>query len=120
MHGQETELWRHLGGKMKQVSASIQSLASKETVDELRELLSLSRRMDQHPYRTLAAALGTGYILGGGLFSPVTRRLVGAGLKIGLRVAAVPLLKEQISELLFGSNEDERRNEPRNQQGETS
>lgn len=120
MQGHEAELWRHLGSKVKQVSASIQNLASKETVDELRELLSLSQRMEQHPYRTLAAALGTGYILGGGLFSPATRRLVGAGLKIGLRVAAVPLFKEQLSDLLFGSNEDELRDQPRNQQGETS
>jgi hypothetical protein len=120
MHGDEAELWGHLGSKLKQVGASLQELASKETVDELRQLLSLSRRMEQHPYRTLAAALGTGYVLGGGLFSPATRRLVGAGLKIGLRVAAVPLLKQQLSELLFGSNEDEQRNRSPNQEGETS
>ena len=39
-----------------------------------------------------AAALGVGYVLGGGLFSALTFRLVG----LGVRVAAVPLVKNQL------------------------
>ena len=39
------------------------------------------------------AALGVGYVLGGGLFSPTTARL----LRIGARLALVPIIKSQVS-----------------------
>jgi hypothetical protein len=32
----------------------------------------LKTRFDQHPYGALAAALGVGYVLGGGFFTPLT------------------------------------------------
>jgi hypothetical protein len=38
------------------------------------------------------AAAGIGYVLGGGLFSPMTSRL----LKVGLRLALVPVIKSQL------------------------
>ena len=88
----EPEPWRKLGHKVERVGASIQCLASQESIGELRETIALSRRMDAHPYGMLAAALGAGYVLGGGLFSSVTRSLLSAGLAIGLRAALIPLL----------------------------
>jgi hypothetical protein len=39
-------------------------------------------------------ALGVGFVLGGGLFSRVTARLVGAGARIGLRMAVIPLMAQ--------------------------
>ena len=49
--------------------------------------------MKRNPYGTVAAALGIGYVLGGGLFTPLTARIVRLGLRIGMRLAVLPLLK---------------------------
>ena len=42
------------------------------------------------------AAAGIGYVLGGGLFSPLTSKIV----RIGLRVALIPLVKSQFENLV--------------------
>jgi hypothetical protein len=52
----------------------------------------LARQTREHPMRSLAAAMGVGFVLGGGLFSRVTARIVSAGLRVGLRMAVVPLM----------------------------
>jgi hypothetical protein len=57
---------------------------------------SLSRQTKEHPVRSVAFALGAGYVLGGGLFSPLTARIVGAAVRLGLRLAFVPLLTQSI------------------------
>src|SRR5712675_1385477 len=49
----------------------------------------------ERPIVCLAGALGVGYVLGGGLFSPVTGRL----LKVGVRLALLPLIKSQLGVL---------------------
>lgn len=49
------------------------------------------------PYTTLAAAIGVGYVLGGGLFTPFTARVVGGALRLGLRVAVLPLLQQELA-----------------------
>ncbi|MBA2662530.1 MAG: hypothetical protein H0U74_09570 [Bradymonadaceae bacterium] len=46
----------------------------------------------QNPYAVLAAAAGIGYVIGGGLFSPFTRRL----LRVGMKALVVPLAATQI------------------------
>lgn len=48
--------------------------------------------MQRHPYQTLAAAVGVGYVLGGGLFTPLTLNV----LRLGLRVATIPLVQREI------------------------
>lgn len=45
-----------------------------------------------HPYAALAAAFGVGYVLGGGLFTSTTARLLGLGVKL----AAVPLVQNML------------------------
>ncbi len=54
---------------------------------ELYERLDLSRELESHPYRTLALAAAAGYVLGGGLFTPLTGHLV----RVGLRLALLPM-----------------------------
>lgn len=49
------------------------------------------------PYTTLAAALGVGYVVGGGLFTPFTGRLLGGAFKLALRVAVLPLLQQELA-----------------------
>lgn len=47
----------------------------------------------RRPYATLAAALGAGYVLGGGLFTPLTARVVRAGA----RLLVLPLLQQELA-----------------------
>lgn len=65
---------------------------ARSTFEDLGQAIDLRGRVDRHPYAMVAAALGVGYVLGGGLFSSLTFRLVG----LGVRVAAIPLVKQQL------------------------
>jgi len=69
---------------------------SRDAVSNLRESLDIDGRVDRNPYGMLAAALGVGYVLGGGIFSPLTARIVGFGLRMGIRLAAIPFIKEEL------------------------
>src|SRR5450755_3093722 len=48
----------------------------------------------EHPGRSVAMAVGVGYVLGGGLFSRLTARIVGTAIRIGLRTALLPFVTE--------------------------
>jgi hypothetical protein len=79
-------------------------------VSELKRAAAIDERVGRHPYGSVAAALGIGYVLGGGLFTPLTSRIVALGLRIGVRLAFLPMLKDEISVLadaLTGENESE-------------
>ena len=71
-----------------------------EAAAELYERLDIGRQLQEHPYRTLAIAAGIGYVLGGGLFTPLT----GTLLRIGARAAMLPMLQNTIT----GPVEEER------------
>ena len=79
-------------------------------VDEVSRSLDLKGRIERNPYGTLAGAIGLGYVLGGGFFTPLTGRLVSLGFKLGVRLAVLPLLNDQIanvlSDALGGSGEN--------------
>ncbi len=62
--------------------------------------LDMSGQVQAHPLRTVAVAAGVGYLLGGGLFSPLTGRL----LRIGLRALVVPLVTRQFEALAEGAS----------------
>lgn len=92
----------------------------RQRVDEWAEVLRREAR--QNPGRSVALALGAGYVLGGGLFSGLTARLVATVVRIGLRVAVVPLVSDGIAALgegLIGrrggneQDDDERMSPPR-------
>jgi len=51
-----------------------------------------ARQIQEHPIRSLAAALGIGFVLGGGLSSRFTASIVATGL----RMAVVPLIVESL------------------------
>src|SRR5688572_4402891 len=90
-------------------------------VDEAKRSLEsfaddLRTRVEEEPVKTLAIALGAGYIVGGGLFSALTGRLLYGGLRIGLRMAALPLVREELMGLIEsisdrGRGESERRHQ---------
>lgn len=62
--------------------------------------------VNEHPLATLGAALIVGFALGGGLASPGTRRLLWTGLKLGVRLAVVPALQQQVSDLASSMGEN--------------
>ncbi len=62
---------------------------------ELRD--RLMREADVRPFRTAGLAVASGYLLGGGLFSKLTARLVGTGLRIGLRLAFIPFVTQSLA-----------------------
>jgi hypothetical protein len=63
--------------------------------ESLSKAIDLAGRIQRHPLTMVAAAAGLGYVLGGGLFSPLTGRL----LRIGVKVALIPLIRGPLKEL---------------------
>jgi len=50
--------------------------------------------MTDHPARTVGMAVGAGYLLGGGLFSRLTGRILGTGARLVFRLVVIPLAVE--------------------------
>jgi hypothetical protein len=118
-HGNVTEESKLAGRRKRNGRRGAEPARLLSAVDEARRSVEafaddLRTRVEEQPVKTLALALGAGYILGGGLFSALTGRLLYGGLRIGLRVAALPLVREEILGLIEtisdrGRGETERR-----------
>jgi len=67
--------------------------------ESLTRSIDLRGRVQRNPLGMMLAAAGVGYILGGGLFSPFTARL----LRYGLRIAIIPLVKSQLESIVGGA-----------------
>ena len=63
--------------------------------ETLGELLDIEGRLRRNPYGMMAGALAVGFVMGGGLFTRLTARIAGAGLRMGL-AAAWPLLQREL------------------------
>jgi hypothetical protein len=59
-----------------------------------------------HPLRTFAIIAGVGYVVGGGLFSRMTIRMVAMGMRFSPRLAWVPLFSRGVVSLLQGTLRD--------------
>ena len=61
-----------------------------------------------HPLRTAGWAASAGFVLGGGIFTPLTAKTLRAGLHVALRLAVLPALTRGLAQLaeqaLDGSN----------------
>jgi hypothetical protein len=66
-----------------------------DTSGTLREVLDIEGRLQRNPYGMVAGALAVGFVMGGGLFTRLTARIAGVGLRMGL-AAAWPLLQQQL------------------------
>ena len=66
-----------------------------DTSGTLREVLDIEGRLRRNPYGMMAGALAVGFVMGGGLFTRLTARIAGVGLRMGL-AAAWPLLQQQL------------------------
>ncbi|RAL24988.1 hypothetical protein DL240_01900 [Lujinxingia litoralis] len=75
---------------------------SRRLIDDARHLYDDFRRdnplghmYDRNPYAVLAAAAGVGYVLGGGLFTPFTRRM----MRVGLKAMVLPMAASHLRSL---------------------
>jgi hypothetical protein len=100
--GEETGGVLTVGQRVDRINDTAQEAwtRTRDTVNDLKEALDIDGRVSRHPFGTVAAALGIGYVLGGGIFSPLTGRLVGFGLRMGLRLAAIPFIQNELSALV--------------------
>jgi len=62
-----------------------------------RETLDIEGRLQRNPYGMLAGALAIGFVLGGGLFTRLTARIVAVGLRLGV-MALLPAIQQKIVE----------------------
>ncbi len=83
------EVLRHSRAIRSETSALFDELRG--AADELRRALDLRARMEQRPWGTLLAAAGIGYVLGGGLFTPLTARV----FRLGARALLIPFVRAQ-------------------------
>jgi len=83
-----------VGERAEQLGESAQQLFSnaRDAAADLSEALDLKGRVDRNPYAMVGAALGVGYVLGGGLFTPLTGRI----FKLAVRLAALPFVKDEL------------------------
>ncbi len=86
----------HARKAVEEARAFKEAFASK--ANDFSQSIDLRGRVQRNPIGMVAAALGVGYFLGGGLFSPFTARL----MKYGVRLALIPVLKAQIGAALGG------------------
>ncbi|ATB26986.1 hypothetical protein [Melittangium boletus] len=82
------------GQRVDQIGSDAQHLwdNARGAVTDLRDTLDLKGRVERNPYLMVAAAVGVGYVLGGGLFTRTTGRL----LRLGVRLAALPMVKDEL------------------------
>jgi hypothetical protein len=72
-----------------------------ETPSEAIEETALDVRafVEAHPIGAVATALGVGYVLGGGLFTRLTSKLIGLGFRFGVQFAVLPALERELTGL---------------------
>jgi hypothetical protein len=87
------------GGERRRSQArAAEKRATSLDLDEVKT--DLAAIVDAHPVGALAAALGVGYVLGGGVFTRLTSRIVRLGLRLGIQLAVVPILEQQAATIM--------------------
>lgn len=81
----------------------------RKTWDEVQQYVR--REVEQNPIRTTLIGVGVGYVLGGGLFSALTARVLGTATRFALRAVSLPVIVRGGMELggqLFAQNSQNR------------
>lgn len=68
-------------------------------VKDLGQRMDLAGAVQAHPFRAVLVAAGVGYVLGGGLFTPLTGRL----LSVGARAVLLPIFTNQLGAMAEGA-----------------
>ena len=93
-NGHDSSQGPRVGERVDQLGSSAQQFFTdaRGAVHDLGAGLDLKGRVQRNPYGMVAAAIGVGYVLGGGLFTPLTARL----LRVGVRMAMLPFVKDEL------------------------
>lgn len=78
---------REVGQQVAQVLQDTNS-----ALNGVADAVGLTEKVEASPYGMVAAALGVGYVLGGGLFTGTTMRV----LRIGMKLAALPMVRDRL------------------------
>ncbi|HEY0715594.1 MAG TPA: hypothetical protein VGF45_23130 [Polyangia bacterium] len=78
---------------------------ARDLVDRIKEEAA------EHPFRTAGWAAGAGFVLGGGIFTPLTGRTVKTGLQLALRLAILPALTRGMAQIGVRLLENSQRSE---------
>lgn len=78
----------------QELGEQLQELAqnANSALNGVADATGLTEKVEQSPYGMIAAALGVGYVLGGGLFTPTTMRL----LRMGAKLATIPVVRDRL------------------------
>ena len=78
----------------QELGEQLQELAhnANSALNGVADATGLTEKVEASPYGMIAAALGVGYVLGGGLFTPTTMRLV----RMGAKLATIPLVRDKL------------------------
>jgi hypothetical protein len=90
----DTDAMGHAKKAVEEARAFKEAVGSKAS--DLAAQIDLRGRVQRNPIAMVCAAAGVGYLLGGGLFSRTTARL----LRYGLKAALIPLVKSQLDGIL--------------------
>ena len=73
---------------------SVKELAkdANSALNGLSDAVGLTEHVEKAPYAMIGAALGVGYVIGGGLFTPTTARLI----RMGMKLAAIPQVRDRL------------------------
>ena len=88
-------LWRRTRQAGSDANALVDAL--QDIANEAEQMVQ--QQVDHHPYTTVAAAVGVGFVLGGGLAARATRTLVTIAGRLALAVTA-----REISRRLVATN----------------
>ncbi len=89
--GDGTGAVHHASKAFEEAKAFSDAVSSSATT--FSKAVDLRGRVQRNPIAMVCVAAGVGYLLGGGLFSPTTARL----LKVGMRLAIIPFVKSQLA-----------------------
>jgi hypothetical protein len=93
-NGHDSSQGPRVGERVDQLGSSANQFFTdaRGAVHDLGAGLDLKGRVQRNPYGMVAAAIGVGYVLGGGLFTPLTARM----LRVGVRLAMLPFVKDEL------------------------
>lgn len=68
------------------------ALKANSALNGVSDAVGLTEKVEKAPYAMVAAALGIGYVVGGGLFTPTTMRLV----RMGMKLTSIPMVRDRL------------------------
>src|ERR1051325_5598648 len=86
------------------MSSEAELAVSQKPITEF--LTTFAAAVRRRPGRSVLIAAGTGYVVGGGIGTVLTARLLGLFTRVALRLALVPIIATGVERALYGSGNE--------------